>query len=68
MECDQLFLAAKEGNIATMEILIYDKYVDVNSRTQFEDDCMSQVCTCMYSNYMVAIYVHAYESSVTLKV
>ena len=44
MECDQLYLAAKEGNVATMETLIYDKYVDVNSRTPFEDDHILQVC------------------------
>ena len=33
MERDQLFLAAKEGDIATIETLIYVKYIDVNSKT-----------------------------------
>ena len=33
MECAQLFVAAKEGDIATIEILIFAKYIDVNSRT-----------------------------------
>ena len=33
MERDQLLLAAKERDIATIEMLIHAKYVDVNSRT-----------------------------------
>ena len=36
MECDQLFLAAKEGDIATIETLIYTKYIDVNSGTPWQ--------------------------------
>ena len=32
MERNQLFLAAKEGDNATIETLIYVKYIDVNSR------------------------------------
>ena len=35
MERDQLCLAAKEGDIATIETLIYVKYIDVNSRTPY---------------------------------
>ena len=39
MQRDQLFLAAKEGDVATIETLIYTKYVDVNIRTPwFESD------------------------------
>ena len=33
MAVHRLFLAAKEGDIATIETLIYVKYIDVNSRT-----------------------------------
>ena len=32
MEYNQLFLAAKEGDIPTIEMLIYAKYIDVNRR------------------------------------
>ena len=48
MECDQLFLAAKEGNIATIETLIYAKYIDVNCRTPREKHYISQVIIYIY--------------------
>ena len=53
MEYDQLFLAAKEGDIATKETLIYVKYIDVNSRTPwnlFNDDVR-------ITGYHIAMYV-----------
>ena len=58
MERDQLFLAAKEEDIATIETLIYVKYIDVNSRTGN---------VCMYSNHMVVIYACTCKISMALK-
>ena len=60
MECVQLFLAAKEGDIATIETLIYVKYIDVNSRTPwciYDDDDVriTGYHTAMYS---VCIYLY----------
>ena len=55
MECDQLFLAAKEGDIATIETLIYVKYIDVNSRTPlllFSDNDDVRI-----TGYHIAMYV-----------
>ena len=48
MECDQLFLAAKEGDIATIETLVYAKYIDVNCRTPWEEGYKSQVIIYVY--------------------
>ena len=75
MECDQLFLAAKEGDIATIETLICVKYIDVNSRTPgkfFNDDvCITvyhiAMYVCMYSNHIAVIYACIYKISMTLK-
>ena len=53
MDCDQLFLAAKEGDIAIIETLIYAKYIDVNSKTPwnlFNDDVR-------ITGYHIAMYV-----------
>ena len=70
MEHDELFLAAQEGDIATIEKLIYVEYIDVNSMTT----CPVRITGChiamyvyMYSNHIVAIYVHAYKSSTAFK-
>ena len=30
-ECDQLYLAAKNGDVATIETLINKKYIDINA-------------------------------------
>ena len=54
MERDQLFLAAKEGNIATIETLIYVKYIDVNSRTPWTSYKDNDVCII---GYHIAMYV-----------
>ena len=48
MECDQLFLAAKEGDIPTIETLIYAKYIDVNCRTPHEESDILQVIIYVY--------------------
>ena len=49
MERDQLLLAAKKGDIATIEMLIHAKYVDVNSRTPcLLDDDPLQVTIYVY--------------------
>ena len=47
MECDQLLLAAKEGDIAIIETLIYAKYIDVNWTLWRESD-ISQVIIYVY--------------------
>ena len=55
MERDQLFLAAKEGDIATIETLVYVKYIDVNSRkprTIFNDADDVRI-----TGYHIAMYV-----------
>ena len=51
MEHNQLFLAAKEGDIATIETLICVKYIDINSRTPekfFNDVCIAGYHIAMY--------------------
>ena len=48
MECDQLLLAAKEGDIATIEMLIYVKYIDVNCKTLWWESDISQVIIYVY--------------------
>ena len=48
MERDQLLLAAKEGDIATVETLIYAKYIDVNCRTPWGEGYISQVIIYVY--------------------
>ena len=53
MECDKLLLAAKVGDIATIETLIYTKYIDVNSRTPW-DIQNDDVCI---TGYHIATYV-----------
>ena len=55
MECDQLFLAAKEGDIATIETLIYVKYIDVNSGTPFS--LLSDNDDVCITGYHLAMYV-----------
>ena len=61
MECEQLFLAAKEGNVATMETLLYDKYVDVNSQKLYEEGhyIITQVamCVCVVIIWWLFIYM-----------
>ena len=48
MECDQLFLAAKEGDTATIETLIYVKYIDVNSWTPWSEGDIFQIQVTIY--------------------
>ena len=65
MECDQLFVAAKEGNIATMETLIYAKYADVNCRTPYAWEKRYILQVIIY--HMVAICIYMCNRSVALK-
>ena len=44
MECDRLLLAAKEGDLATIETLINAKHIDVNIKKPLDvEDEISQV-------------------------
>ena len=75
MECDQLFLTAKEGDIATIETLIYAKYIDFNSRTpwkRFNDDVRTTgyhiaMYVCIIITWWLFMHVCMYKISMTLK-
>ena len=59
IERDQLFVAAKEGDVVTIETLLNDKYIDVNTIavkrnyerfqvTKCNDVCIAYNCVYMY--------------------
>ena len=57
MERDQLFLAAEEGDIATIETLLNAKYVNVNIR---EPQVIIMFVECLFKMYSCYISNHCY--------
>ena len=58
MERDQLFLAAKKGDIVTIETLINAKYIDVNIKTPRGSDWYQVTISIVQCLLIMCIYVY----------
>ena len=72
IECDQLFLAAEQGDIITIEMLLYTKFIDVNTTffkvTSYNNSiaiiemymCIATLC-CIYKDGTTQLQLHTCE-------